>query len=56
MTHEQFIQDFWVRYHEGDTDIYVCEDCGYTTEWGEFPELFGCKVCPSCRSENLKEE
>jgi len=47
--------DFWRRYHEGDDDIYICEDCGYANTWSEFPELFGCKVCPECRSENLIE-
>jgi len=47
--------EFWQRYHEGDTDLYVCMDCGYENEWSEFPELFGYRVCPQCRGENLKE-
>ena len=51
----QNLYDFWKRFHEGDEDIYFCVDCGLETVWSEFPELFGLKVCPECRSENIKE-
>ena len=55
MTSRNPVLEMWKRFHEGDEDIYVCEDCGFATSWSEFPTMFGLKVCPECRSENLKE-